>query len=93
MHDNASHIIRMCLKRMHSIQSVVVEDTDLHVVGSGDDPVLSRYELGSPHRKVAYFKRFNQLLVFVVPHVDIAIVQRAEHPRFGWVEVHAFHPV
>lgn len=93
MHSYTSDIIAVSLERMNPLQGVVIEHPDLHVVGAGDDPVLARHELRRSHRQIAHLECLHQGLRLVVPDVDVALIQRAEHPWLRRVEVHALHSV
>lgn len=80
MHCNAPDVIRVSFVRMNLFHGVVVEDTDLHVVGTSDEPVLPGNEPSTSHRNIANLKILNQLLVFVVHDVYVAIVQSTQNP-------------
>ena len=47
MDDYGSDIVRVGLKRVHLLQSVVVEDTYHHVIRSSHNPALPHYKLRS----------------------------------------------
>lgn len=64
----------MSFECVHSIQSVVVEDSNLHIVRAGNDPVLPRDEFGSPDWLVADFESLNELLILMVPDIDVSVV-------------------
>lgn len=74
MHGNAPDVIRVCFVRVNLFHGVVVEDTDLHVVGTSDEPVLPGNESSTSHRYITNLKILNQLLVFMVHDVYVAIV-------------------
>lgn len=90
---NAAYVVRMSLKGVRLVQRVVVVDTDLHVIGPGDEPILASHKASGSHRYIADLKVLDQLLVLVVHDVYVAIVQGAEHPRLRGVNVYAFHAI
>ena len=45
VNDDRPDVVCVCLERVHLLQSVVVEDSDLHVVGTGHHPALADNEL------------------------------------------------
>ena len=65
----------------------------LHVIGPCHDPILPGHKHGGPDRQIAHLKRFHQLLRFIVPNVDVAVVQRHQHPLLGRVQVAWLDPV
>lgn len=93
VNDNTANVIRVCFKRLRLVQSVVVEHSYLHVVRARDDPVLPRNELGGTNRQIAHLERLDQLLIFMVPHVYVAVVKGAQHPRFVGVQIHTLDAV
>ena len=46
VHNDGSDVVRVCLKCMDLLQSVVVEDPDLHVVRTCHHPALTHHKLG-----------------------------------------------
>lgn len=93
MHNNPPHIIRMCLERVHPLQGVIIEDSNLHVIGTGHDPVLPGNEFCTSDRQIAHLERLHELLVLMVPNVYVAAVEGAEHPRLGRMKIHTFDTI
>lgn len=93
MNGDAADIVRVRLEQVDTLQGVVVVDADGHVVGSRHDPVLTGDELGGPDGEVAHLEGLDQGLVFVVPDVDVSVVEGGHHPGLRGVEVAAFHAV
>ena len=62
MHRNASDVVGVGLKYVDSLEGVVVEDTDLHVVGASDYPIFTCDKFACAHWRLAYLERFHQLL-------------------------------
>jgi len=93
MNHYATYVVTVRFKHVQSLQSVVIEDPDGHVVRAGDNPVLPGYETSGSHGKIAHFEALDQSLALVVPNVDVAIVQGGQHPRFAGVEVTTLDPV
>lgn len=59
MHGYTSDIIAVRLERMNALQSVVIKHSDLHVIGTGDNPVLARDELRRSYRQIAHLERLH----------------------------------
>ena len=87
MDDDGSNVIRMSFELVNSLKSVVVENPDLHVIGTRHDPALPRDELGCTDRKITDLKRFDKKLALVVPNVDVSVVEGNEHPWFRRMEI------
>lgn len=62
VYSNASDIVAVGLERNDFFERVVVEDAELHVVRTGNDPRLPRNEFRSANRQVRDFKRFDENL-------------------------------
>ena len=41
----------------------------------------------------AYLEGLDELLAFIVPYVDVAVIERDEHPLLGGVQVTRLHTV
>lgn len=74
MHGNAAQVIRMSLVGMNLLQCVVVENTNLHIIGSSNDPIFACHKACRTYWDIANLEIFDQLLVFVVHDVYVAIV-------------------
>ena len=62
MHGHGPDVVGVGVKLMQALERVVVEDTDFHVVGPGQHPILARHELSSAYWQVAHFERLHDLL-------------------------------
>lgn len=93
MHRYTSDIITVCFKRMNAFQRIIIKHSNLHVIGTSDNPVLAWHKFGSPYRQIAYFECFHQGLRLVIPDIDIALIQGAQHPWLGWMKIHTLYSV
>jgi len=57
MDYDATHIVRVCFKWMSPFKSIVIVDSDLHIIWSCDNPVLSWNELCCSHRHVTHLHK------------------------------------
>ena len=55
-------VVCVSVELMHALECVVIEDSNLHVVRSCQDPILSRHEFRRSDRKIANFERLSNLL-------------------------------
>ena len=83
----------MGFKGRDLFMGVVVEDTQLEVVGAGDEPVLAGDEADAADRYFCDLKGLDQRACFVVVDVDRAVVETGEDPGLGGMEVYAFYAV
>lgn len=67
MNSDRAHIVRVRLKYVHPLKSVVIENSDAHIVGAGHHPIFAWNEFTRAHWDVAYLKRLDKCLVLVVP--------------------------
>jgi len=65
----------MSLKRGDFFVSVVVEHSELEIVGSTDEPVFASDELYTPYWYFCDFKSFDKGAGFMIVDVDCSIVQ------------------
>ena len=56
MHRNGPDVVRVRLEHVQSLQSVVVEGSYCHVIGTGDDPVLPGHETCGTNGEVAHLE-------------------------------------
>ena len=47
MDGEGTDVVCVCVKLVDAFKRVVVEDSDFHIVGSGEHPMLSSDEFGS----------------------------------------------
>ena len=62
MDGDRPDVVRVRVELMNSLQRVVVEDADFHVVWSGDDPMFTSDKFGRANGKIAHFESFGDLL-------------------------------
>lgn len=68
----------MGLKRDDFFVRIVIEDAELKVVRTSDEPVFTRNELDTTDRDVGHFERLHQSARLVVVDVHRAIVEAGE---------------
>ena len=78
MDSQASDVVGVRLKSRDFFVRVVVEDTELEVVGAGDEPVLAGDEADAADRYFCDLKGLDQRAGFVIVDVDRAIVETGE---------------
>ena len=83
-----TNIIGVGFKFLDFFHRVVVKDTKAHIVGSGQEPLLSCDKLGTSYGQLADFKGLDTAAGFVIPNHDISAVQGGEDPGFIGVEIH-----
>lgn len=66
---------------------VVIEDAQLKVVRTRDEPIFARDELDTANGDVGHFKRLHQRAGLVVVDVHRAVVEAGEQPWLGRVKV------
>ena len=54
---------------------------------------LASEKMEPKSKMVSHLKRLNELLALVVPNVNVAIVERHEHPLFSRMKVARLHSV
>ena len=57
------------------------------------DLQLASEKMEPKSKMVSHLKRLNELLALVVPNVNVAIVERHEHPLFSRMKVARLHSV
>ncbi len=62
MDRNGANIVLVRFKRNHLFVGIVIENADMHVIRTGDDPILSVDELGSSDRKIGDGEGFDDAL-------------------------------
>lgn len=93
MQRDTPNVITVRLVSVYSFQSIIIKDSDLHVIWSSNNPVLPWHKLGCSHWQVAHFEGLDQCLTFVIPDIDVALIQWAKHPWFRRVEIDTFYSV
>lgn len=62
MNNDGAYIVRMSFKGGYFLGGVVIVNSDLKIVGTANDPVLTSYEPTSPYRDVGELKGFYNCL-------------------------------
>lgn len=89
MHGETSDIVGVGLKRRDFFVRVVIEDTELEVVGACDEPVLARNELATTHGDLGNLEGLYDGACLVVINVHGAVVEPRQQPWLSGVEVYA----
>jgi len=87
MNNDGANIVGVSFELVNSLESVVVENSDLHVVGTRYNPALPGDELGCTDWKVTDFEGFDEKLALVVPDMNVSVVEGNEHPWFCRMEI------
>merc|ERR1719181_703337 len=90
---DAADIVGVGLELAHLLHGVVVVDAEAHVVGCGEEPLLSGNELGAPDWELRELEGLDAGSGLVVPDHDDASVQGAQGPWLGRVDVHRLDPL
>ena len=93
MNCQASNVIGVPFERRDSFVGVVVENTDLEVVGARHEPILARYESHATNGYFCDLECLDQCARFKLIDVNRAIVETGENPGLGRVEVDTFDAI
>ena len=64
MDGDTSNVVLMRADGNHLFHCIVIEDTELHIVASCNDPIRTADERCTSHRLIRYFERLDQRLEF-----------------------------
>lgn len=78
----------MSLKLFDLLHGIVVEDTQAHVIGGSQEPLLAGQELGAADGELAELKGLDANARLVIPDHDIARIQGSEDPWFRGMNVY-----
>lgn len=85
MHDNRADIVRVGFERRDLLRGVVVEHTEMKVVGTDYEPILSGDKATGAHGDISNLEGLDESLGFVGPDVDMTLIeyycQRLTSPR------------
>jgi hypothetical protein len=87
VNGNGSNVIRMGLEARDLLSRVVVENSELKVIGSSDYPILSGDESSSANRHVRHLKGLDCGSGFIGPDVDVSAIEGGENPWLYLEEV------
>lgn len=93
MYRDASYVVAVSFKSMDAFESIIIEYSDLHVVRTSDDPIFASNKFGCPYGNITDFESFDESLTFVIPDVDMALIEGTEHPWLRGMEIDAFDSV
>mmetsp|Transcript_43228 Transcript_43228/g.84934 ORF Transcript_43228/g.84934 Transcript_43228/m.84934 type:complete len:582 (-) Transcript_43228:201-1946(-) len=91
MHLQITNVVAVRLELTHLLGSVVIINTQSHVVRRRDEPLPTADEFRAADRQVGELERFHHGGRLVVPDHHIAGVEGREGPGLRLVEVHGFH--
>jgi len=72
---------------------VVIEDTQLKVIGACDEPTFSSNESAAPNGDLCDFECFHQGASLVVVYVDGTVIEARQKPWLRRMEVNCFDAV
>ena len=72
---------------------VVVEDPELEVITTGDEPVLAGNEANAADGDLSDLERLDQRAGIVVVDINSAIVETGKDPGLGGMEVDALNAI
>jgi hypothetical protein len=72
---------------------VVIEDTQLKVIGARDEPTLSSNESTAPNWDLCDFECFHQGASLVVVYVDGTVIKARQEPWLRGMEINCFDAV
>ena len=75
MHGETPYVVRMRLKYYDLLMCIVIEDAQLKVVGTSDEPALPSDEPTAPHWDLCDFECLHQCTCLVVVYVNRAIIE------------------
>ena len=84
----ATNVIGMGFKLLDLFHGVVVEHTQSHVGGGGQEPLFAGDEFRTSHGELGNFKGLDEASRFVIPDHDITRVKSGQHPWFRRVNIH-----
>ena len=78
MDSQASDVVGVRLKSRDFFVRIVVEDPELEVIATSDEPVLAGDEAHTSHRYFCDFKSLDKCACLVVVDVDAAVVETSQ---------------
>jgi hypothetical protein len=81
------------LKRDDLFVRIIIEDAQLEVIRTGNEPVLARDEAYTSNGYFRNLEGFHEGTGIGVVDVHAAIVETSEQPRFGRVKVDCFDAI
>ena len=93
MYRKATYVVWMGFEGNNFLVSIVIEDSELEIIGTRNEPVLAGDEADAADRYFCDLKGLDQRTGFVIIDVDRAVVKTGEDPRLGWVEVNALNAI
>jgi hypothetical protein len=82
MDSYCANVIGVCFKASNLLRSIVVQDAQLKVVRTSDNPILPCDETTSANRYISKLECLNCAACFVGPDVDMATIQSGKDPWF-----------
>ena len=93
MASQASDVVGVRLKSRDFFVRVVVEDPEMEVITTGDEPVLAGNEANAADGDLSDLERLDQRAGIVVVNVNSAIVETGQDPGLGGMEVDALNAI
>ena len=87
MYRKAAYVVWMGFKGNNFLVSIVIEDSELEIIGTRNEPVLAGDEAYTSYRYLRDLERLDESSSLVVVDVDSSIVETCEQPWLRWVEV------
>lgn len=86
-------VVRMGFKLGYLLTGVEVVNSDLEIIGTYNDPVLSRYKFTSSHWDITDIDCFHFGACIVGPDLNFTGVQCGQHPWLCWMEINALDTI
>lgn len=93
MYCETPNVVGMCLECRDLFMRVVIEDTQLKVIGARDEPTLSSNESTTPNWDLCDFECFHQGASLVVVYVDGTVIEARQKPWLRGMEINSFNAV
>lgn len=88
-----SNIIWMCLEGSDFLVCIVIENPQLEVVRSRNEPVFSRNKTDTTDGHFGDFEGFDEGACFVVVDVNAAVIKTGDKPWLCRMEVYSFDTI
>ena len=93
MYRKATYVVWMGFKGDNFLVSIVIEDSELEIIGTRNEPVLAGDEAHAANGDLCDLESLDERAGVVVVDVDCAIIEAGEDPWLGRVEVDALDAI